>query len=199
VYTSVFAEAGERAVLNKVDSVRPYLRSTLTLGLDEALKKNIPNKDLLGLKEIKLFEIGVVWKGGKEEVMVGVVSEGAKAVEEPLAMCLPKEEPTQYESLPTSTLVRYKTFSKYPSIVRDVAIWVPNGTEHVEVLKTIQKEAGELCVKVGLFDTFEKAGKVSYAFRLVFQSFERTLTEIEVNEIMERVYARLKKEGFEIR
>ncbi len=199
VYTSVFAEEGERAVLNKVDSVKPYLRSTLVKGLDEALKKNIPNKELLGLTEVKLFEIGSVWKDGKEEILVGIVSEKAKAVEEPLAAYLPKEEPMQYENLPTSSAQRYKPFSKYPYIVRDVAIWVPNGTEHVEVLNTITKEAGELCVKIGLFDQFEKAGKTSYAFRLVFQSSLRTLTEVEVNEIMEKVYASLKQKGFEIR
>ena len=84
VYTSVFAASGERAVLNKVDSVKPYLRANLTDGLKEALRKNLPNKDLLGLKEIKLFEIGPVWQGGKELWMVGTVSESEKAVEKPL-------------------------------------------------------------------------------------------------------------------
>ena len=58
VFTSVFTDKGERVVLNKVDGVKPYLRDSLVPGLQEALKKNIPNKEILGLKEIKLFEIG---------------------------------------------------------------------------------------------------------------------------------------------
>src|SRR6185437_435046 len=66
VFTSVFADKGERLILNKIDGVKPYLRTSLVPGLTEALAKNKPNKDLLGLKEIKLFEIGVVWKDGKE-------------------------------------------------------------------------------------------------------------------------------------
>ena len=56
VYTSVFAEKGERTVLNKVDGIKPHLRSDLKTGLLDAWNKNTPNKDLLGLKEIKLFE-----------------------------------------------------------------------------------------------------------------------------------------------
>jgi phenylalanyl-tRNA synthetase beta chain len=199
VFTSVFADRGERAVLNKVDSVRPYLRATLTDGLNEALKKNIPNKDLLGLKEVKLFEIGTVWKGGKEETMVGIVSEKEKAKEEPLSMHAPKEPARTYEDLPLSGAVRFHPFSKYPYIVRDVAMWTPAGTEPSAVSDAIKNEAGELCVKVSLFDQFQKGEKTSLAFRLVFQSFERTLTEAEANEAMEKVSAKLKEKGFEIR
>ena len=71
-------------VANKVDGIRPYMRMILVDGLTEALKKNTPNKDLLGLKEIKLFEIGTVWKDGKEMTMVGRVSEKEEASEKPL-------------------------------------------------------------------------------------------------------------------
>lgn len=198
VVTSVFSEKGERAVLNKVDSVRPYMRANVTDGLNEALKKNIPNKDLLGLKEVKLFEIGTVWKAGHEEVVVGTVTEKEKAQEEPLSMHEQKGLAT-YEDLPLSTTERYKTFSKYPYIVRDVALWTPVGTMSADVLQLITNEAGELLVRSSLFDEFTKGEKVSYAFRLVFQSFERTLTEVEVNAIMEKIYASLKAKGFEIR
>jgi phenylalanyl-tRNA synthetase beta subunit len=52
---------------------------------------------------------------------------------------------------------------------------------------------------VWLFDTFEKEGKTSLAYRIILQSFERTLTEDEVNKIMEKVSAMLKALGFEIR
>ena len=71
VFTSVFAEKGERVVSNKIDGVRPYLRATLKDGLKEAYERNVHNKDLLGLSEVKLFEIGVVWKSGKETYMLG--------------------------------------------------------------------------------------------------------------------------------
>jgi len=198
VFTSIFTDKGERVVLNKVDGVKPYLRANLVDGLSEALKKNIPNKDLLGLTEVKLFEIGSVWKDDKETLMVGTVSEKEKALEKPLAEYA-EGVALQYQDLPLSNALRYQSFSKYPYIVRDIALWVPAGTEADEVLKIIELEAGNLCVRKELFDRFEKAERVSLAFRLIFQSFKRTLTEEEVHTIMEKISASLKAKGFEIR
>ncbi len=194
VFTSVFADKGERAVLNKVDSVRPYLRASLVPGLTDALEKNKQNRELLGLKEVKLFEIGTVWKGGKEITMLGTVTEKQKASEKELEVAdIPAE------SLPLSTTERYKAFSRYPYIVRDIAMWTPQGTNEQGVLELIKKEAGELVQNIWLFDRFEKEGKVSLAYRIIFQSFDRTLTEGEANAAMEKVSALLKGKGFEIR
>ncbi len=198
VFTSVFSDKGERVVLNKVDGVKPFMRANLTDGLNEALKKNIPNKDLLGLKVVKLFEIGTTWTKDKEQMMVGIVTEKEKAMEEPLSMHEPKDI-TAYEDLPLSTTEKYAPFSKYPYIVRDIALWVPAGTSANSILEMIKADAGNLLARSQLFDQFEKEGRVSYAFRLIFQSFERTLTEVEVNEVMEKTYASLKAKGFEIR
>jgi phenylalanyl-tRNA synthetase beta chain len=195
VLTSVFANQGERAVANKIGGEQPYLRSSLLPGLSDALKKNIPNKDLLGLKEVKLFEIGSVWKGGKELTMVGIVSEKGKPEEKELEAMSAES----YDELPTSQTERYRSFSKYPYIVRDIAMWTPMGTNADDVLNAIRKESGELCQVVRLFDSFEKAERVSLAYRIIFQSFERTLTETEVNAVMERVAESLKAKGFEIR
>jgi phenylalanyl-tRNA synthetase beta subunit len=183
VFTSVFVDKGERLILNKIDGVKPYLRSSLVPGLNTALDKNKPNKDLLGLKEIKLFEIGVVWKDGKEVTMLGTICEKDKPLE---AMLVGDAKPEGYQDLSLSVADKFKAFSKYPYIVRDIAIWTPNGTESVEVLNLIQDEAGDLCVKISLFDTFTKEGRTSLAFRLIFQSFERTLVETEVNEITKK-------------
>jgi phenylalanyl-tRNA synthetase beta chain len=195
VFTSVFSEQGERAVANKLGGDRPYLRNSLLLGLESALARNIPHKDLLGIKEVKLFEIGVVWSGGKERMMVGTISEKEKAKEEDL---LP-EVANHYASLPLSETGRYEPFSKYPYIVRDIALWVPAGITDGEVRTIIASHAGPLLVGVRLFDTFAKNERISYAFRLIFQSFERTLTDTEVGESMERISDALKAEHFEIR
>ncbi len=192
VHTSVFADKGKRMVLNKADSVRPYLRQSLLPGLTEALVKNKPNKDLLGLAEIKLFEIGTVWKDGKETILFGTVSEKEKASERVFA----PTDAESYKKLPLSETKRFEQFSKYPYIVRDIAMWA---AEKTDAEKVIRAQAGPLAVRVSLFDRFEKAGRVSLAYRIVFQSFDRTLTEAEVNKIMEKVSAVLKAKGFEIR
>jgi len=209
VFTSVFAEKGEREVLNKVGGEKPFLRANLTDGLEQALEKNVRNKDLLGLKEVKLFEIGTVWNSKKEEIVVGRIGEKEKATQTPLSRFKMDTSASGYENLPLSATERYRPFSKYPFIVRDIALWVPSGTESAQVLDVISAQASNLVVRSELFDTFSSGGgsalggkkktRISYAFRLVLQSFEKTLTDEEANLVMEKVYKKVKKRGWEPR
>src|SRR3989344_3047838 len=101
-------------------------------------------------------------------------------------------DPEQYDvPLAEEKEMRYKTLSAYPFIVRDIAIFVPQGAteEYIETL--LKKEAGGLVARFSQFDKFQKQGedRVSYGYRMVFQSFEKTLTDEEVNMVMERVAA----------
>ncbi|HYF10538.1 MAG TPA: phenylalanine--tRNA ligase subunit beta, partial [Candidatus Paceibacterota bacterium] len=196
VLTSVFVEKGERAVANKIGGDKPFLRATLLDGLTEALARNIPNKALLELKEVKLFEIGIVWKDGVEKVMVGKIGEKEPASERELESASGES----YEALPFTATLRYQPFSRYPYISRDIALWVPQGTLEEEVQAAIREAADDpLLLKVYLFDRFEKGERVSYAFRLIFQSFERTLSDAEVNAVMKKVVAAVKGKGWEVR
>jgi phenylalanyl-tRNA synthetase beta chain len=210
VFTSVFADTGERLVANKVDGVRPYLRTNLSDGLADALERNIRIKDLLGVEQVKLFEIGTVWRNGNEEIIYDLAVEKLKKhktaedykqeLDEILHHTQNLGSDTSYApSYNTPPEVQYRPFSKYPFIVRDIAMWTPTGTDADAVLADVRAQAGELCVRAALFDRFEKEGRVSLAFRLVFQSFEKTLTDDEVNDIMERIPASLAARSFEIR
>ncbi|HEY4517096.1 MAG TPA: phenylalanine--tRNA ligase subunit beta [Candidatus Paceibacterota bacterium] len=208
VYTSIFADDGERVIANKVDGVRPYLRTNLDIGLGIALERNVRNKDLLGLKQVKLFEIGTVWKDNKETIVFNSYCEtptnkdsvvsGERSGDKPLTDYI-SEILKQYDELPLSETKRYVPFSKYPFIVRDIALWVSAGTKEDDVLEIIRTHAGELLVLSELFDTFKKGERTSLAFRLVFQSFDRTLTDFDANERMASISSALKAKGFEIR
>jgi len=196
VLTSVFVEKGERAVANKIGGDKPYLRASLVNGLTEALAKNMPNKALLELKEVKLFEIGIVWKDGVEKLMVGKIGEKEPASEKEIESVVAES----YEQLSFTETMRYQPFSRYPYISRDTALWVPAGTESDEVQKIISEAAGSsLLLKTYLFDRFEKGDRISYAFRLIFQSFDKTLVDAEVNVVMEKVIAAIKERGWEVR
>lgn len=107
--------------------------------------------------------------------------------------------PTRYEPAPVSKEVQYQSFSVYPHVSRDVALWVPIGTQAEVVENKITAAAGELCIRTTLFDEFSKDGRTSYAYRLVFQSSQQTLTDSAVNQIMEAVYQAAKDEGWEVR
>ncbi len=198
VFTSVFADKGERVIANKVDGVRPFLRTTLVDGLKDAYEKNRLTKDLLGLAEVKLFEIGTIWKGEKEHLMLGIVDKDGVR-EEALSTMQRGVASMHYENVPLSQAERFQPFSKYPFIVRDIALWTSAEVKPEEILKIIRTNAGDLLVRSEKFDEFKKGEKISYAFRLVFQSFDTTLTDLDANGRMESIAKALKATGFEIR
>ena len=94
----------------------------------------------------------------------------------------------------------FRPFSVYPFALRDIAVWTPAGTEESEVLLVIEREVGDLLARVDLFDRFEKEGRISYAYRLVLESYERTLSDADIDPIMEQITLALNsKPGFEVR
>lgn len=104
-----------------------------------------------------------------------------------------------------SERVAYKKLSPFPFIARDIALFAPVDVSADVVRETIAGEAGELLVHPPrLFDVFKKTlpeggEKVSYAFRLVFQSYERTLTDAEVGEVMARITGACASRGWVVR
>ncbi len=109
------------------------------------------------------------------------------------------EAPT-FTSLP---LVNYKPVSAYPFITRDIAMWVPDTVTWEDINSVCAEVSNPLVTRIDIFDTFSKeiegVKKTSYAFRLVFQSYEKTLTDDEVNIMMGDYYQVLKDRGYEIR
>ncbi len=100
---------------------------------------------------------------------------------------------------------KYNKISHFPFMIRDIAVFTEEGTKAEEVFSIIEKEAGNLMIKNKLFDVFTKtfpdgSTKTSYAYRLVFQSYERTLTDLEVNKIMEKITEKMNsKDGWQVR
>lgn len=113
-------------------------------------------------------------------------------------------EPTSYEALTrTDSETAYEPISPYPFIVRDIAVWTPFGTTWQDIHTLALQVTSPLIVRIDCFDTFEKdvdgVRKTSYAFRFVLQSFERTLTDDEANEVANKMYELLKEKGYEVR
>jgi phenylalanyl-tRNA synthetase beta chain len=90
---------------------------------------------------------------------------------------------------------RYREVSRFPAVSRDVAVLLGREVAAGEAADAIREAGGESLTSVRVFDRFAgkgvPEGKVSVAYRLVFQRTDRTLTEPEVSEAMERVLAML--------
>ncbi len=233
IYTSSFRAKDKVQLSNAFASDKGYLRSELRSNMEEVLKKNAPNSDLLGVQQIKAFELGAVFLPSAESrhLVLGVQSpsgykaklddkslnEGLSALESALGTEIEAEikdgiaelaldklvenlpEVTEYQSATWPEGVTYKTFSLYPAMARDIAIWVDESTSAEQVEEVLNRNAGELRVRTTLFDEFKKDGRISYAFRIVFQSNEKTLTDEEVNGVMDNVYKAVAEKGWEVR
>jgi phenylalanyl-tRNA synthetase beta chain len=93
----------------------------------------------------------------------------------------------------------YLSFSHFPPISRDISIIVPDELPYIEVEDAIRGEAGPFLACLTLFDHYRgegiPAGRKSLSFSLVFRHLERTLTEEEVLEPLERIYRKLAELG----
>ncbi len=199
VMTYSFADSGEVEVMQSA-SDKKFLRTNISDGLKQSIKLNQANAPLLGTENIKIFEIGTVFAKGAEEIHV-CFGDKKNVTEVSLAdFC--KDMPSDFSLEPTNynTETKFTMWPLYPFIARDVAVWVPSEVESSEVAEVIKENAGDMVMRgPELFDEFKKEGKTSYAFRIVFQSYERTLTDIEVNEIMDAVTAKLKEKNWQVR
>jgi len=123
----------------------------------------------------------------------GTLADGVvEVVLDPMFVILP-EVVSYGEPLPWDPDTRYKPWSPYPYVLRDIAVWVPKDTPAEEVLAVIIHEAPETLIRHDQFDEFEKDGRISYAWHLVFQAPDRTLTDADVTLVMQQVETALQK------
>ncbi len=250
VYTYTLRDRGDFELANPLNVERSHLRNSIGEGFPKVLEMNLRNLDLLGLKAIRVFEIGHVFKNKKEGVSLAigitapagkgrdtVIKQGQDGALSAIAQIfkiaaseIPKieiengvieinlgslientEVPTDevsFSEIAAAPNTIYKKFSPYPYITRDIAVFIPGPKGKADELRTlIESLDSPLAVKIYQFDEFEKKNsesgeveKTSYAFRIIFQSNERTLTDVEVEEVMQKLNAKIaEKEGWEIR
>lgn len=94
-------------------------------------------------------------------------------------------------------VVRYRALPPFPAVERDLALLVPDRITAAEVEAAIRRQAGPLLWTVGLFDLYRGQGVPdryrSLAYRLRFVSTERTLTDEEIDDLVEHVTQHLER------
>jgi phenylalanyl-tRNA synthetase beta chain len=85
--------------------------------------------------------------------------------------------------------------ARYPAVERDIAVVLAHEISAAAVIKAIKDAEKELLKDVVVFDLYSgeqvAAGYKSMAFRLTFQSMERTLTDNDINSCVNRIMERL--------
>jgi phenylalanyl-tRNA synthetase beta chain len=91
----------------------------------------------------------------------------------------------------------YEPPSPYPAAVRDLAVLVNVEDQVGDVIKLIDDIGGDLIQDVDLFDMYEgpniPVGKKNLAFHIIYQSYEKTLKDEEVDKIQNKIIRELEK------
>ena len=93
--------------------------------------------------------------------------------------------------------MKYKEFSKFPSVKKDLAVVVDKNVTSAEIAMTIKKAAGSALSNIEVFDVYTGKGieenKKSIAYSLTFEKMDRTLTDEEINASIEKIIDMLEK------
>jgi len=99
------------------------------------------------------------------------------------------------DSLQQAVVPAYEPVSRYPTIRRDLAIVVDLAVTAQNVQECVEKAESETLKKMELFDMYTgegiDSGRKSLALGLTFHDLSRTLTDSDVEEVMQRVIAQL--------
>lgn len=229
IFTSVFLDSGKVELENPLAKDKAFLRDSLSIGMTRSISMNEPNRAIFGKEVLGIFEIGKIFDGlnetwslclgacdgtikrkqamdllkkAKDEIFakfgIELMEKGnifeAKGIEN----FIPKEKgDLNWGEISKGIDVLYKPFSPYPHMVRDVSFWgdVDSADKYEKVIK---ESAGDMAIRIWLFDQYTKE-RTSYAFRMVLQAKDKTLTDEEANKITEEVHNSLKAINCEIR
>jgi phenylalanyl-tRNA synthetase beta chain len=90
----------------------------------------------------------------------------------------------------------FQPISRFPAVVRDIALVVDAGVTHRQVTDIIT--GFPLVTKAALFDLYTggklPGGKKSLAYRITFQSPSKTLTDEAANKVQQKIIDKLAKE-----
>jgi len=98
---------------------------------------------------------------------------------------------------------KFTEIPKYPAVTRDLSLLMKKETLAGEVESIISKNGGKLLEHLELFDIYEGErignGFKSLAYSLVFRAKDHTLSDDEVNPIMEKIISKLSEKEIDLR
>jgi phenylalanyl-tRNA synthetase beta chain len=87
----------------------------------------------------------------------------------------------------------FRPLTRYPAVLRDLAVVVPLELSHREIQQVIREVGGPLVEEVRVFDVYTgkpiPEGKKNVAYALRYRAGDRTLTDLEVSEAHQRIVA----------
>lgn len=93
--------------------------------------------------------------------------------------------------LHTQAKVKYKEIAKFPEVRRDLSVLVDKAITFMQLKEEAQRNEKKLLRTINLFDVYEgdklPEGKKSYALSFSLQNTEATLTDVEIDAVMQKI------------
>ncbi len=140
--------------------------------------------------------IGYYTKGGKLLAMLGIVSRKIqKAFDIDNEVYYADINWKQVMKAVKTVKVGYKELTKFPAVRRDLALLVDNSVKFADIEKIAYESEKKLLKEVELFDVYEgknlEPGKKSYAVSFLLQDETQTLTDKQIDKIMQKLIGNL--------
>jgi phenylalanyl-tRNA synthetase beta chain len=87
--------------------------------------------------------------------------------------------------------IKYSPVSEFPSSSRDLSFSIKNIDKYHEIQQYLFSYKSNLLKEIFIFDFYnnKKNNEIKIGYRLVFQSHQATITDNEINNIMEVIIA----------
>lgn len=94
--------------------------------------------------------------------------------------------------------LKFTEISKFPAVSRDLALLIDKNITFAQIEEIAKKSERKLLKTVSLFDVYEgknlPEGKKSYAVNFMLQDNDKTLTDRQIDAIMQKIQSNLEKE-----
>ena len=147
------------------------------------------------------FSVAVVLenRGGKKLIEMGILSKKLlKQFDLSQPVYFAELNWTQLMKATRKNEVLYTEIPKHPAVSRDLALLVDNNVEFAQIEQIARQAEKKLLRRVELFDVYEgeklPAGKKSYAVNFILQDTEKTMNDKQIDAIMQKLIASLKKQ-----
>ena len=148
-----------------------------------------------------LFGLSYIIKGREDQELVKF-----GRIEPSVAKAFGVDQPVYYANfnwkvaldVALNQKMKFKGIAKYPATRRDLALLIDKGISFSQIEKIASKVDKKILKAIDLFDVFEgdqlPEGKKSYAVSFVFQDENKTLTDKEVDKVMNQLIDRCQKD-----
>lgn len=158
-----------------------------------------------GEDEIFSAKLNILTRQGNCLAVLGMVRK-------PILKKFDIEQPVIYAQLDWKSVIKastgdkvtYTDLPKTQGVERDLAVLIDRNVKFADIESIIRKAGGKLLHDVRLFDVYEgdklPAGKKSYAVSITLQDYDKTLTDKQIEAIMQKIVKSLSEgTGAELR